>query len=92
MNWKPTTRQLETLAELAIARAPVAVMAAALGLTPEAFVAWRRRSLAAARAEEERYKPEPIPEPKPVVAPVSPRIVAERLFEGDPAADGMLRP
>ena len=62
-------------------------------VTPEAFVAWRRRSLAAARAEEERYaKPEPIPEPKPVVAPVSPRIVAERLFEGDPAADGMLRP
>jgi len=55
-------------------------MAAALGLTPEAFVAC---SMAAVRAEENaiaaRYEIEPVRLPRPV--PESPRIVAARLFE-----------
>jgi hypothetical protein len=81
MTWKPTLAQLETIADMSHARAPVAAMAAAVGLSPEAFIAWRRRSLAAVRAEEARHaKPEPIP-PKPVVAAVSPRVVADRAFE-----------
>jgi hypothetical protein len=67
-------------------------MAAAVGLSLDEFIAWRRRSVAAARAEEAKHaRPAPIP-PKPVVVAASPRIVAERLFEGDPAMEGMLRP
>jgi hypothetical protein len=91
MTWRPTLKQLETIADMDTARLPPAAMAAAVGLSLDAFIGWRRRSMAAARAEDERYaKPDPILEPKPVVpAPVSLRIVAERLFEGDPATEGM---
>jgi hypothetical protein len=79
--WRPTLAQLETIAEMAGARIPPAAMASAVGLSPEAFIAWRRRCLAAARAEEARHaRPEPIP-PKPVVAAVSPRVVADRAYE-----------
>jgi hypothetical protein len=72
------------------ARATPAAMAAAVGLTPEAFISWRRRCLAALAVAI--AKPDPIPEPKPVAVAVSPRIVAERLFEGDPGTGGKLRP
>jgi hypothetical protein len=69
MNWTPTLAQLEIIAEMDNARSPPAAMAAAVGLTLDEFIGWRRRSLAAARAEQERYaKPDPIPEPKPVMA------------------------
>ena len=92
MNWRPTLAELETLADMACARLPPAAMAAAIGLSLDEFIAWRRRSLAASRAEEERHaRPAPIPPPKPVVAtPVSPRIVAERVFEGEHAPEGMV--
>ncbi len=81
-HWKPTLGQLETIAEMAGAQATPDAMAAAVDLSLDEFIAWRRRSLAAARAEEERYaNPEPIPEPKPVAAAVSPRVVVDRAFE-----------
>jgi hypothetical protein len=76
MTWKPTLAQLETIADMSHARAPVAAMASAVVLSPEAFIAWRRRSLAAVRAEEARHA-----KPEPVVAAVSPRVVADRAFE-----------
>jgi hypothetical protein len=86
MNWRPTLKQLEIVAEMASARATPAVMAAAVGLSPDSFHEWRMGCLRATRAEEERYaKPEPIPEPKPVAVAASPRIVAARLFESPEA-------
>jgi hypothetical protein len=80
MTWKPTLAQLETIADMSHARAPVAAMARAVGLSPEAFIDWRQRCMMAlSTAFEEAIAN---PEPKPVVAaPVSPRIVAERAFE-----------
>ncbi len=87
MNWKPSTRQLEIIADMSNARIPPAAMASAVGLSLDEFISGRRRSLAAARAEEARHAgPAPVP-PTPVavaVAALSPKIVAERLFEGHP--------
>jgi len=54
---------IEIIADMSTARLSPAAMAAAVGLSLDDFIGWRR-SLAAARAEEERYaQPEPIPEP-----------------------------
>ena len=84
MTWRPTTAQLETIAELGNARMPVTRIAEALGVTPEVFTLWAAR-LARGRAYEE-------PEPPPM--PITPRyceppvrIAAERLFEKSEAAE-----
>jgi len=54
-------KQLEIIADMSNARLPPAAMAAAVGLSLDEFIAWRRRSLAAARAEEARHAaPAPI--------------------------------
>jgi hypothetical protein len=49
MTWQPTTRDLETIAELGHARAPMDKIAAELGISPAEFSAWTGR-LVAARA------------------------------------------
>jgi hypothetical protein len=50
--WRPSKRQLEVLAECAIARIDTARTAKLLGVDETMFVAWTKR-LAAASAEEE---------------------------------------
>ena len=78
MTFKPTLPQLETIAVLGHARAPAGQIAAALGISEDAFKAWTRR-LALGRAWSALPPVAKAPEP---VAPVDPRIRAERLFEG----------
>jgi hypothetical protein len=83
--FKPTLRQLETIAEMAHGGLPYERIASALGIPPEVFTVWISR-LAAARAldpvaVERLYFP-----PKPIVVQPpppqrDPRIVAERVFE-----------
>jgi hypothetical protein len=65
------------------ARLSPAAIAAAVGLTPEAFIAWRRRSLAAVLVEEAAAAACFAMPDKPAgsEAPASPRIVADRVFE-----------
>jgi hypothetical protein len=69
-HWKPTLSQLDLIAEMIGARVPLAAMASAVGLSPEAFIAWRRRSLAIVRSEEiavqARYEVEPVRPPRPI--------------------------
>jgi hypothetical protein len=85
MIWKPDTHQLETIAVLGHARATTAQIAAALGITEAEFAAWAGR-LALGRAWSV-LPPMPVAKaPKPV-APVDPRIRAERLFEGGVEGD-----
>ena len=81
MNFRPTPKQLE-LISLTHARAPVDKICAALGITEADFSAWAGR-LAVGRAWS-ALPPAAAPEP---VAPVDPRIRAQRLFEGE-ALDG----
>jgi hypothetical protein len=51
--WRPSKRQLEVIAECAIARIDTARTAKLLGIDETMFAAWTKR-LAAAVAEEER--------------------------------------
>jgi hypothetical protein len=52
-SWRPSKRQLEVIAECAIARLDTARTARLLGIDETMFAAWTKR-LAAAVAEEER--------------------------------------
>jgi hypothetical protein len=87
MNWQPTKPELELVADAFWARQSPEKIATALGIARriQGMAAGLRRSC---RAEETKYvKPAPVP-PKPVMAaPVSPRVVADRLFGGDPAME-----
>jgi hypothetical protein len=55
--WRPSKRQLEVIAECAIARIDTARTAKLLGIDETMFVAWSKR-LATASAEEERREAE----------------------------------
>jgi hypothetical protein len=81
-GFKPTTSDLETIAILGNARAPVGKIAAAVGLSESEFRAWTAR-LVATRALD---IPETCQKPPP---PIVPRTwgIAERVFEG-PDAEG----
>jgi hypothetical protein len=85
MTWNPTTKQLETIAILGNARAPVGKIAAAVGIGEAEFKAWTAR-LVATRALD---IPEPCqPPPLPIVpTPIRTRSLAERVFER-PDAEG----
>jgi hypothetical protein len=85
MSFKPTTAQLELLAELELARMPVALIANRLGVDCATFKAWT------ARLKAGRDKVEP-PEsaadifrklcPGRAQREQEPRVVADRIFEG----------
>jgi hypothetical protein len=65
--YKPTISQLETISELTHARAPIAAIAAAVGVPVDHLVAWRQRCRNAAAAEAAKWQqPEPLPVAKPV--------------------------
>ncbi|MFZ0494981.1 MAG: hypothetical protein WBE80_09320 [Methylocella sp.] len=56
MPFKPTTAQLETIAELATARMPVALIAGRLGIDPASFKAWTARLDAVRKAEADQLQ------------------------------------
>jgi hypothetical protein len=87
MIWKPNTSQLETIAIMGHARSPVDKIAAALGITPEEFSAWAGR-LALGRAWS-ALPPMPVAKVVPPLAPLDPKIRAQRLFEGDQVPERM---
>jgi hypothetical protein len=64
--WRPSKRQLETLADCVAARLDTARTARLLGVSEPVFVSWTKR-LAAAVAEEERREAEFLA--RPVEAP-----------------------
>jgi DNA-binding transcriptional regulator YdaS (Cro superfamily) len=77
--WRPSKRQLETLAECACARLDTARTARLLGVSEPVFVAWVKR-LAAASAEEERAI---------AAFPARPRRVAHELAEASAFGGGL---
>jgi hypothetical protein len=87
--WKPTTRQLETIADMGNARAPVDRIAAALGIKPEEFMAWTGR-LAATRTldVDALYRAPPPPSCRHEKA--TPRVIADRVFETASEDDALL--
>jgi hypothetical protein len=62
--WRPTIGQMEIIAQLSIARAPVETIARDVGLSPRAFRAWRQRCMNAAASEA--AKPAPLPPIEPI--------------------------
>jgi hypothetical protein len=85
MNWKPSTEQLLTIAEFGHARAPVAKIAAALGVSEDEYSTWTKRLVATRTLsvdERERmlYQPRSIQDLRREHA----RMQGERLFEREP--------
>jgi hypothetical protein len=83
--WKPTLRELETIADMAGGGMPAERIAAAVGISPEVFTAWTSQ-LAAVRALDWRAVENLLYPPKPVAVHSpppqrDPRIIAERVFE-----------
>ena len=77
MTFSPTTRDLELIASLAHARAPVARIAAAIGISELEYSAWCQR-LALGRAWREPLVISARPERR---LPERLRVRADRLFE-----------
>jgi hypothetical protein len=65
--WKPTKKQLETIADMGTARMPIAAMAKALGVHSDTLGAWIGRLVAT----------RDVPAPPVTVASPSLRIVAD---------------
>lgn len=82
-----TCRRMELIADYACARVHPHKIAAALGITPADFIAWRRRCLDATEAERAKYAKMAPPAPLPRQAPENPKIIADRVFETEPPAD-----
>ena len=85
MKFKPTLRELETVADMANAGMSSERIAAALGISLEVFTAWTSRLRAANELDPQAvenllYPPRPaaVQLPPP---PRDPRIIAERYFE-----------
>jgi hypothetical protein len=68
--WRPTISQLETIAELSVAKAPLEKIARAVKLSPRAFRAWQAKLKTAAAAEAAKPTPVAVEEPpKPNLSP-----------------------
>jgi hypothetical protein len=84
--FKPTLRQLETIADMSSGGMSSERIDSALGIPAEVFTAWVSR-LSAARALDPQaadlllYPPKPLAVQPPPVPPRDPRILAERFFE-----------
>src|ERR1700730_8224842 len=81
MSFTPTTAQLELLAELEMARMPVALIANRLGVDLATFKAWTAR-LDASRDFEEPPSSSAEIVRKPLVEHEL-RVIAEHVFEGE---------
>jgi len=77
MNWNPSIKQLETIADMATARLPSHKIAKMLGIELETFVEW---GLRVAGAVEPPCEPSESDSRPPEERP-TPKIVADRLFE-----------
>jgi hypothetical protein len=89
MTFKPTTRDLETIAIMGRARAPADKIVVALGIGEAEFRAWTGR-LAAARALMPMSVARATKETESVSfveAPARPRITADRVFEAASEGD-----
>jgi hypothetical protein len=67
--FKPTNQQIETIAELSHARAPITTIARELHIMAHDFIEWRKAMMAATAAAEESarwQRPDPAPVAKPV--------------------------
>jgi hypothetical protein len=84
--WKPTTKQLELIDDLAHGGMSVNRIAAALGISLECFSGWTC-AMAGARALDDHavemllYPPRPVAIKAPPPPRHDPRIIAERFFE-----------
>jgi hypothetical protein len=84
--FKPTLRQLETIAEMAHGGMRAERIASVLGISPVVYTAWTSR-LAAVRALDPEavelllFPPRPVAVAPPPPPPHDPRIIAERYFE-----------
>ena len=79
MSWKPSIKQLETIADMATARLPSDKIAKKmLGTEVEAFVEWGLRT---ASAVEPPDLPPEADDWQPEQKHPSPKIVADRMFE-----------
>jgi hypothetical protein len=76
--WKPTTRQLETIADFSNARMPAEAIARILGIPEAQFRAWTARLVAARELDLEPFILAPALRPS-VTAPSS-QAVAEGSF------------
>jgi hypothetical protein len=84
MSFTPTTAQLELLAELEMARMPVALIANRLGVDRATFKAWTARLDAVRNFEEEPPPSNAEIMRKPLVEREHElRVIAERMFEGE---------
>jgi hypothetical protein len=82
MSFKPTTAQLELLAELEMARMPVAVIADRLGVDGAVFKAWTARLDASRDFEEPQPSSAKIMRKPLVKREHELLVIAERMFEG----------
>jgi hypothetical protein len=78
MSWKPSIKQLETIADMANARLPSHKIAKMLDIELEAFVQWGLRTIGAVEPPD---LPPEADDWQPEQKQPSPKIVAERLFE-----------
>ena len=83
MSFTPTTAQLELLAELEMARMPVALIAARLGVDRATFKAWTARLDAVRNFEEPPPSSAEIMRKPLVEREHELRVIAERMFEGE---------
>jgi hypothetical protein len=84
--WKPTLRELETIADMSSGGMSSERIASALGIPPEVFTAWVSRLMAASALDPQAvdrllYPPKPVAAQPPPPARRDPRIIAERVFE-----------
>jgi len=56
--WRPTTAELEVIADATTARIPIARLAARLGVTEDAFAEWAKRIASAPPPDEREWVPD----------------------------------
>jgi len=83
MSFTPTTAQLELLAELEMARMPVALIANRLGVDLATFKAWTARLDASRDFEEPPPSSAEIVRKPLVEREHELRVIAEHVFEGE---------
>jgi hypothetical protein len=83
MSFTPTTAQLELLAELEMARMPVALIANRLGVDCATFKAWTACLDAARNFEEPPASSAEIMRKPLIEREHELRVIAERMFDGE---------
>ncbi|MGB6177205.1 MAG: hypothetical protein WBF43_12915 [Methylocella sp.] len=87
MPFKPTTAQLETIAELETAKMPRALMSVRLGIDPASFEAWTARLETGRKAEAGRLQRD-----QAAALAAFRRMTASKVWPGDAPDEGRARP